>query len=257
MGKIWKTLCLILILMLMLGFRQQRKQGREALFPEWIRQAEKVETVVATLREEEITHQKNLARWYNYNLELGTKGLEAAYGTILNFGQGRMAVLGVPEWELRMPICHGSGGPANHDPATPLPVGGRGNHTILYLTEPLPWTEEMGVYIDCLGQRRNYRVVYVGQAGETADPMYPEGAELLTLIFDKEGVRMQVFCRRSGELVIRQETSGAYFPWAAPAAALPVLFLVWIWRGKWSAKTVERGRIYVFCRKKRGKTKLF
>ena len=113
------------------------------------------------------------------------------------------------------------------------------------------------MYIDCLGQRLNYRVISVQPEKVGMPPDVPEGEELLTLVFDREGTRTQVHCRRSGELVIRQEVSGANFPWAALASALPLLILVWIWRGKWTAKAVRNGRIYGFCRKNIGKTKLF
>ena len=242
MGKIWKTLCLILLVVLAVGFRQQRKQETQTMTREWIRQAEEVEAAVAALGMDALERQKNLAKWYNYNLELGTAGLGEAYRDILNFGGGHMAVLTVPQWELRMPIGHGGGGAVSHDPATALPIGGRGNHTVLYLTEAFPWSEEMCLYIDCLGQRLTYRVISVQEENGEFTPEDPEKADLLTLVFQREGACVLVRCERSTELVIRQEESGAYFPRTAPAAALPVLMLVWIWRGKSRQKAVERGR---------------
>lgn len=259
MGRILKTLCLVLAVVLVLGLAQQRKLRGNSSARELIRQAEELEASVAALGPEEMTHQRNLARWYNYNLELGTDGLEEAYETILNFGGGRMAVLGVPEWELRMPIYHSGGGGINHDPATSMPIGGRGTHAVLHLNQSFPWTEGISLYIDCLGQRLTYRVVSVQVEDGKTEPERPgeKGEDLLTLVFDQEETRTQIRCERSGELVIRQEESGAHFPWAAPAAAFPVLLLVWIWRGKGPAKAVRNGRIYGFCRKNIGKTKLF
>ena len=257
MGKILKTLGLALSVIMVLGFLQKRDPGRELPKREWLREAEKLEASVTALDEEALAHQRNLAKWYNYSLERGAEGLEDAYETILDFGGGKMAVLGIPEWELRIPVYHGGEKTVNHDPATPMPIGGRGDHPVLHLQESFPWEEGIYLYIDCLGQRLNYRVVSVQPEKVGMPPDVPEGEELLTLVFDREGTRTQVHCRRSGELVIRQEVSGANFPRAAPASALPLLILVWIWRGKWTAKAVRNGRIYGFCRKNRGKTKLF
>lgn len=238
MIKIIKTLCLTLVVLLALGLNKSKKPNREAMFQKLNRQAETVESVVASLEPEQIEHQKNLARWYNYNLELGTKDLEKSYETILNFGQGRMAVLGVPEWGLRMPIYHGSGGAVSHDPATPLPLGGRGDHTVLYLAEEIPWVEGQNLYIDCLGQRLTYRVeeVQVVDNFQSTVRTGEAGENLLTLVLDRGDIRLLIRCVRCGELVLRQGDKGARFPWAAPAAALPVLILLWIWRGKGSAR---------------------
>ena len=254
MRKICKTLCFILVMLLALGVTRSKKSNREGLFQELNRQAEAVDAAVAALEPEQITHQRNLARWYNYNLELGTQGLEGAYGSILNFGGGRMAVLGVPEWELRMVIHHGSGGAVNHDPATALPLGGRGDHTVLYLTEYLPWTEGLNLYIDCLGQRLTYRVESLCRTDGT-EPL-EEGENRITLVFDQGGSRTLIRCVRCGELVLRQGEKGTRLPWAAPAAALPGLILFWIWRGKGSAKWELKRKNGGLCRKNREKTKL-
>lgn len=259
MGKIIKTLCLALAVLVALGLTQLKKQNRESTRRELNRQAEAVELAVDALESEEITHQKNLVKWYNYNLKLGTTGLESAYETILNFGGGRMAVLGVPEWELRMAIYHGSGGTVNHDPATALPLGGREHHTILYLTEDLPWAEGMSLYIDCLGQRLTYRVESVETVDglRRADFTGRAGENLLTLVFDRGETHTLIRCTRCGELVLRQGETGARFPWAAPAAALPALILVWIWRGKRPVKHERKGKNWGLYRKNRGKAKLF
>lgn len=258
MGKIIKTLCLALAVLVALGLTQLKKQNRVSMCEELNRQAEAVESVVATLAPEEIAHERNLARWYNYNLELGTTGLESAYETILNFGGGRMAVLGVPEWELRMAIYHGSGGTANHDPATALPLGGRERHTLLYLAEDYPWAEGMSLYIDCLGQRLTYRVESVETVDglRRADFTGRAGENLLTLVFDRGETHTLIRCTLCGELVLRQGETGARFPWAAPAAALPALILVWIWRGKRPTKYARKGGFLEFCRKNREKTQL-
>lgn len=255
MGKIIKTLCLILSVLLVLGLARAIKPNRDSMRRERNSQAEAVESAVAALEPEQITLQKNLAKWYNHNLELGTQGLEEAYETILNFGEGWMGVLGVPEWELRMPICHGSGGTVNHDPDTPLPLGGREDHTVLYLAEDFPWEEGMSLYIDCLGQRLTYRVESI-RVTDGREPREGE-ANLLTLVYDRGKTRTLIHCVRCADLVMRQRENGIHFPWAAPAAALPVLMLFWIWRGKGSAKKWEHKREnWGFCRKNRENTKL-
>ena len=254
MRKIIKTLCLLLAVLLPLGWKQQKELRREEKLRELIRQAEAVESVVASLEPEQIAHERNLARWYNHNLEQGTKGLEEAYKTILNFGGGRMGVLGIPEWELRMAVYHGSGGAVNHDPATALPLGGRGQQTLLHLNQSFPWTEGMRLYIDCLGQRLTYRVESVRVAEET-EP-WEGGENLLTLVYDRGETRTLIRCVPCGELVLRQGEKGARFPWAAPAAALPLLILLWIWRGKRPAKILHKRKNWGFYRKNREETKL-
>lgn len=258
MGKIIKTLCLLLTVLLALGWKQQKELHREEMRRELILQADAVESVVASLEPDEIAHERNLARWYNYNLEQGAAGLEEAYETILDFGGGRMAVLGVPEWELRMAIYHFSGGAVNHGPATPLPLGRQGDHTILYLTQPFPWTEGMSLYIDCLGQRLTYRVESVQEVDALRSPegQQEEGENLLTLVFDRGKTRTLILCKRCGELVLRQGEKGARFPWAAPAAAMPVLILIWIWRGKRPRKCASKRKNWGLYRKNRGETKL-
>lgn len=254
MGKIRKILCLTLAVLLVLPWHRQKQLPGEMSVQELNRQAEKVESAVANLSTEDINHQRNLAKWYNYNLELGTAGLEGAYETILNFGQGRMAVLGIPEWQLRMPIHHGGGGVANHDPATYLPLGGRGQHTIVYLTEYFPWTGGMSLYIDCLGQRLTYRVERV-QITDEIEPQ-EEGENLLTLVYDRGESRTLIRCTRCAELVLRQEEMTEDGSPVALGLLVPLLALGWICRRKRSAKYLHKGRFFGFCRKNRGKTKL-
>ena len=258
MGKIIKTLCLALAVLMALGWKQQNEIRKEEMLREMNRQADAVESAVAALSAEDINHQRNLARWYNYNLELGAAGLEGAYETILNFGRGRMAVLGVPEWELRMAIYHGSGGAVYHDPATPLPLGGRGDHTILYLTQPFPWAEGMSLYIDCLGRQFTYRVESIQEVDALRSPEghQDEGKNMLTLVFDRENTRTLIRCTRCGELVLRQGEDGAAGHFGAWRLLVPLLALGWIWRGKRSAKYARKGGFFGFCRKNRGKTKL-
>lgn len=254
MGKILKTMCLLLAVLLALGWKPQKQLRGEATRRERNRQAEAVELAVEELAPEQLALQKNLAKWYNYNLELGTQGLEGAYETILNFGEGRMGVLGVPEWELRMAIFHGSGGVVNHAPVTALPLGSREDHTVLYLGEDFPWEEGLSLYIDCLGQRLTYRVESIRVTD--GKEMWGQEENPLTLVYDRGNTRTLIRCVRCGDLVLRQGELGAHFPWAAPAAALPALILLWIWRGNGSDKRERKRKNWGFCRKNREKTKL-
>lgn len=162
---------------------------------------------IESLDDREVDRQWNLARWYNRNLTLENPepGFRAAYDSILNFGQGRMGLLEVPEWNLALPITHGIGGEVGHDPDTPLPVGGLESRTVLWLDAEHPWTADMVVYIDIPGQRRCYRVLTVqvmplGWSTET-----PAGREILTLAHDSGNRRTIVRCVPwEGEFPVRQ-----------------------------------------------------
>lgn len=162
------------------------------------------------LSEEEITLQWNLCRWYNRNLEAEEpeKYYQTAYDSILNLGEGMMGLLEVPELGLCIPITHGTDGAVGHDPDSPLPIGGRGNHTVLHLEEAYHWTEEMEVWIEIPGQRLCYRVesIQVMQAQWTAE--CPSPVEMLILIFDRDDTRTLVRCTRAdGPLCTYQASS--------------------------------------------------
>jgi len=247
---LWLVLAVVL-----LGLAYHKVQRCQDQMLELIRQAEALEAGVAAMEREKLDYHWNLAKWYNYNLKLGTDGLEGAYETILDFGQGRMAVLGVPEWEMRLPIYHGGGGAVSHDPATPFPLGGREDHTVLMVSDLLPWRPGLTLYIDCLGQRLLYRVesVQVMGTGWSAERPTEGGQDLLTLVYDRENTRTLIRCVRCGELVMREERRCEWF-WAVLPACL--LMLPVICRLKWRTSGAQRRRIRGFYRKNRGKTKL-
>lgn len=245
MWKILKTLGLVLAVLLTVGLWRQEEQRKEASFRELTRQAEELESMVASLETEAKAHQRNLAKWYNYNLEQGTEGLEQAYDTILNFGQGRMAVLGVPEWDLKLTIFHGDGGVVSHDPSTPLPIGGRGNHTVLRISQQFPWQAGQNLYIECLGQRIRYRVesVQVMDADWNAERSGSGNQDLLTLVFDGEENRMMIRCIRCGELVIHRGKTVGFARYAVQAAGLPAIVFSSAWLVKQYVICVRKGQI--------------
>lgn len=207
MGKAGKKLCLILAIILAMGLAVRQIRKEQARMRELNRQAEKLESAMEALGPGEAERERNLAKWYNYNLELGTSGLEEIYDGILNFGQGGMAVLEVPEWELKLAVYHGTGGIVTHDRSTPLPLGGRGKHTVLVLSEPLPWTEGMGLYIACMDQRLIYRVESVQVMVGRWSPERPTeaGQDLLTFVYDRGDTRTLVRCVRSSEQLLWEE----------------------------------------------------
>lgn len=256
MGRKWKILWLVLAVVL-LGLAYHRTQRRQDQMQGLIRQAEALEAAVAVMEREKLEYQRNLAKWYNYNLKLGTEGLERAYETILDFGQGRMAVLGVPEWELRMPIYHGGGGAVSHDPATPFPLGGREDHTVIMVSDLLPWRPGLTLYIECLEQRLLYRVesIQVMGTGWSAERPTEGGQDLLTLVYDRENTRTLIRCVRCGELVMREESRRDGFH-AVLTICLLILMLPVICRLKWRSSGAQRRQIRGFYRKNRGKTKL-
>jgi hypothetical protein len=229
-------LCTLLAFLLTLGmvlctvgdWYWQRQETR--------RQMERLDSMVAGLGEAERTHQRNLAKWYNYNLEQGTPGLWAAYDGILNLGDGMMGMLEVRSLGLRLPICRSGGGTVCHDPATPLPIGGRGLHTVLYLSDFHFWQEGQTVFIDCLGLRLNYRVesVQVMGADWTVERPTEAGQDLLTLVYDRGNTRILVRCVRCEELVLR-EGKGSDCQWVVLAALPLILMIPALRRIKWFA----------------------
>ena len=257
MGKIWKCLCMLLA-GLMLRYTNLKVHKMKDHVRELNRQGEELEAVMASLGSGEAELHRNLAKWYNYNLELGTPGLEWTYENILNFGQGQMAVLGVPEWELKLSVYHGGRGAVSHVPSTPLPLGGQGKHTILHLAEIFPWTEGLSLYIDCPGLRLLYRVESIQVMGAGWSPERPTegGQDLLTLVYDRGNTRTLIRCVRCSELVLRQREVKRIFPYSVRVTVLLTAASVcrlWI---KCAGASVRKPKNYGFFHKNRGKTKL-
>lgn len=161
------------------------------------------------LTRREVEKQWNLARWYNLNLTMESPdpGFRAAYDGIWDLGQGRMGLLEVPEWNLKLPITHGIGGKAGHDPATPLPMAGQETRTVIWLNAEYPWAEHMGVYIDTPGARRCFRVLSVQVMPIGWSTEVPAGQEVLILAYDHGNLRTIVRCVPCEEkMTERQQT---------------------------------------------------
>lgn len=205
------------------------------------------------LGESAARRQRSLAKWYNRNLNSETpeEGYSEAYGSILCFDRdGVMGYLMAPEIGLRLPVYHGTGGHVlekgvGHVPQTALPIGGRGNHTVL-MGSAGPSTREMfqkihsleegmALYIWSLGETLVYRVdsVQVMPLGWEVDTMPREGEDLLTLVADQAGLlgarRTIVQCSRSGAVSVEthdlmdRETLAAAVLSAILAGLLPAV----------------------------------
>lgn len=85
---------------------------------------------------ETLREQRRLAEEYNRTLSEGTAAPEAEYDHILDFGNGVMGFIRIPEIGVELPIYHGVSDTvlqkgAGHMPSSALPIGGAGNHCIL------------------------------------------------------------------------------------------------------------------------------
>lgn len=110
--------------------------------------------------------QKDLARWYNVNLdsENPERGYEGAYDRILYYDGGVMGYLEIPSLGLAAPIFHGVVEDGfYHEPRSSFPIGGKGNHTVLYMEEEIILAEGERVILWILGEPLIY---VVGQNGE-------------------------------------------------------------------------------------------
>lgn len=251
MGKRWRKLW-VAVLCLALCLTVWALNVRCAEAEEDARQVAALEAAVASLGEAQLEKHRDLAKWYNYQLEQGKMELRGNYDDILNLGNGRMGLLEVPELHLRQVICHGTAGEVGHDPASPLPIGGLENHTVLTLTRWYPWEPEQAVYIDVLGQRLNYRVesVQVMRAGWSVERPRSAGQDLLTLVFDQGSTRTIIRCIRCTGLTVREKEESRNVGW------LPILPLCVPWLVFRYAKGKVMPRIRGFYRKTRGKSKL-
>lgn len=203
-------------------------------------QVKSLEDRVAALEPAQWEKQWNLAKWYNYNLEQGTPALGSFYPGILDMGDGAMALLEVPQLGQRLVIRHGARGPVGHDPDTPFPIGGRGNHTVLQLSRGYGWTEGMTVYIDCLGRRQSYRVESIQVMPESWSTERPTeaGGDYLTLVYDQGNTRTIIRCVRSQALSVLETPSSRNVRWLV--LALPWLPVAAALVQKCLAKRVQR-----------------
>jgi sortase (surface protein transpeptidase) len=242
-------LALLVILLPSARHIQQVQENRNLL--------EKMEQRLDALGEEQLEQQRTVARWYNYNLDLGTPGLEAAYGRILNVENGAMAVLEVPELRVQLPIFHGEEGMVGHLPESHLPIGGRELHTVLTIQERYDWRVGMAVYIDCLGERTIYRVesVQVMSAGWPAE--WPAEQERLTILHDRGRLRTIIRCVRCSELTVRKWEEMSYLSDAALAVILAFsLSIPACLRKRWKRRGFHGRKYHGFFRKNSRKSEL-
>ena len=146
---------------------------------------------------DELSHQRQLAEEYNAGLTgdldgdaFGGQphpGIQESYYDIMEFGNGIMGCIQIPDIGVELPIYHGveenvlqKG--AGHMPQSAFPIGGLGNHTVLTGHTGLPsaqlFTEltQLGegslFYISILGETLAYQV-------DQIHVVLPEETELL------------------------------------------------------------------------------
>ena len=154
------------------------------------------------LSAEERQMQENLALWYNLNLTSTGEGqpLEG-YEKILFFEDGLMCSVEFLQGESILPVWHGASekrtGGLTHLSRSALPIGGKGNHTVLTCREAdlgdmaLPECGDDFV-VHALGKIMSYRIVDVNVTKETLNA--PEGET------DKD--LCSIWIRRQGDWVI-------------------------------------------------------
>lgn len=153
-----------------------------------------LELRMGAMEEKTVEKQLKIAKWYNLQLEQGHYVSQWDYESILDLGEGKLGLLRVPELGLSLPITHGIGGVAGHDPATALPLGGRGEQTVLYIGRYGSWQEGMTVQTALPGAEGDWQVVSI-QVMPSGWPVdHPAGSALLTLVYDRGSTRTIVRC---------------------------------------------------------------
>ena len=246
------------VLAILLAFAATMFPVVQWLTDEWknAEQIAELESSVAALDAAEVESLRNLAKWYNFQLEQGTGGLRAAYWNILDLGEGAMGILEVQPLNLRQIIYHDRQGKVGHDPNTPFPLGGRGRHTVLWLGEAYDWEQGMQVHIQCLGQRITYRVesIQVMPGLWSVERPTEAGQDLLTLVWDRGNTRTLVRCVRSQELTVRpNRLSPTPMVWVAVSASVLLVLPVLIR----SVRGVQKVGNWGNTRENRRKSKLF
>jgi hypothetical protein len=119
--------------------------------------------------EEAITLQKNLARWYNWNLrEYEDGAFREKYDEILFYSDG---ILGsVEAGGLHLPVYHGPGTRQGfiHDPESAFPMGQKGDHPVLITTAELQLEVAEQFAIHILDEVYVYEVLAVREDPDTS-----------------------------------------------------------------------------------------
>lgn len=187
-----------------------------------------LELRMEAMEAEPLEKQLKIAKWYNLQLEQGNYVPEWDYESILNLGEGRMGLLQVPDWELKLPITHGIGGVAGHDPETSLPLGGREEQTVLYIEKAVLWREGMMVRTALPGAEQEWQVESIQVMPGDWPVEHPAGSALLTLVQDTDSTRTIVRCR-PGQESLREKPDAdslgkqAFFWGISPLFLIPVL----------------------------------
>ena len=135
------------------------------------------------LSAQELQMQENLALWYNLKLADSGDGKSGeGYEEILFLEDGIMCSIEFPQVRMELPVWHGARGKQpvglTHLAGTALPMGGKGNHTVLVCREEgicamaLPQKGDRFV-VHILGNTIAYRVCDADATGRK--PNVPKG----------------------------------------------------------------------------------
>lgn len=135
-----------------------------------------------TLTPEERQLQENLAMWYNLNLTNSGEGKPAeGYESILYLDNGLMCTVDFLKDGVVLPVWHGARNAQNlgftHEQRSSLPVGGSGNHTVLYgkadVLDEITFPQRGDrICVHALGSSLTYRIFDVKTTKR--DPALPE-----------------------------------------------------------------------------------
>lgn len=165
---------------------------------------------IPELTSEERELQENLAMWYNLNLaNFGEGEPTESYGDVFYLEDGLMCSIEFFQGEAVLPVWHGAREKQDwgftHLSRSSLPLGGKGNHTVLTggedVIEAMQFPERGDRFSVCvLGERFTYRIFDVKTTKR--DPSAPE--------FEEERDLCSIWIRRdAGWVIIRgvRETS--------------------------------------------------
>ena len=135
-----------------------------------------------TLTPEERQLQENLAMWYNLNLMNSGEGKPTeGYESILYLDDGLMCTVDFLKDGVVLPVWHGARNAQNlgftHEQRSSLPVGGSGNHTVLYgkadILDEIAFPQRGDrICVHALGGSLTYRIFDVKTTKR--DPALPE-----------------------------------------------------------------------------------
>lgn len=213
---------------------------------------------------QQFTEQRRLAEAYNAKLSGinipdafgldGDPALQEEYYDILDFGNGIMGYIEIPEIDVRLPIYHGTGDTVlakavGHLPQSAFPIGGEGNHAVLTGHTGLPSAklftdltelEEGDIfYIYILEEILAYEVdqIKVVLPSESQDLLPVAEKDYCTLVTcTPYGVNSHRLLVRGHRVIIEQEEVTEILreeanPNAVPAGVIVVCMVVLLWLG--------------------------